>query len=274
MNYVCNLAETVKKPMFMYAKDGNTVVRHYVSLIPLSESLFITKPAKDSYGDLRIDIFIKFPSTPVGLFFQRELLVNENTTDDLVLQYVQNKGCDTPDGFIRYIDRMMDGGAFIKNLEIAFVGQFNPERAKTYKEYHDAYIERLEREQEEKRAKEKAEDEAYCAEQNKLANDAVFAAIAKIKSGGRIKNDTVEFYRSRYDSSVYSIINHLMREYGIKVPLRTQGWINDKLAAVIIENGKCDSVQYFRAKGGKPSEVIYGYIDKLIAAVNAEETEV
>lgn len=41
------------------------------------------------------------------------------------------------------------------------------------------------------------------------------------ENGGVLKNDTITFYRSRYDSSTYSIFNYLMRLYEVKVPLRT-----------------------------------------------------
>lgn len=40
------------------------------------------------------------------------------------------------------------------------------------------------------------------------------------------------------------IVNHIMRRYQVDVPLRTQGWINDKLISVTIENGKCEHLRY------------------------------
>lgn len=69
-------------------------------------------------------------------------------------------------------------------------------------------------------------------------------AIRTIRGGGTLKNEPISLYKSRYDSSTYSIVNHIMRRYQVDVPLRTQGWINDKLISVTIENGKCEHLRY------------------------------
>ena len=47
-------------------------------------------------------------------------------------------------------------------------------------------------------------------------------AIRTIRGGGTLKNEPISLYKSRYDSSTYSIVNHLMRRYQVDVPLRTQ----------------------------------------------------
>ena len=61
-----------------------------------------------------------------------------------------------------------------------------------------------EREQERK-AKADAENKAYCQERNRRAEQQVQEALRTIREGGVLQNDTVEFYRSRYDSSACSI---------------------------------------------------------------------
>ena len=79
----------------------------------------------------------------------------------------------------------------------------------------------------ERRAKAEAEERAFCEEQNRLSEQAVQEAIRTIKDGGVLQNQTVKFYRSRYRCNAFSIVNYLMRKYGVNVPLRTQGWINE-----------------------------------------------
>lgn len=73
-----------------------------------------------------------------------------------------------------------------------------------------------------------------------------------------------------YDSSTYSIVNHLMRRYQVDVPLRTQGWINDKLISVTIENGKCEHLRYMRSKGAQCSQKIFDCMHELILKVCLE----
>ena len=61
-----------------------------------------------------------------------------------------------------------------------------------------------------------------------------------------------------------------MREYHIDVPLRTQGWINEKLTSVTIENGKCEHLRYMRAKSAQCSQRFFDCMSELIHNVCAE----
>lgn len=95
-------------------------------------------------------------------------------------------------------------------------------------------------------------------------------ALDILRNGGKLENQTVTFYESRYNSSSYSIVNYLMRKYGVNVPIRTQGWINEKLVSAKIEDGKCEHLQYYRAKGAQCSQKFFDCMNELITAVNAE----
>lgn len=118
-----------------------------------------------------------------------------------------------------------------------------------------------------RRARIAEEDQAFCEEQNKKAEQAVSSAIQTIRNGGVLENESVKFYRSRCDSSTYSIVNYLMRQYQVDVPLRTQGWINDKLSSVTVRDGACTSLRYLRAKNGRVSQKFFECMDVLIQAV-------
>ena len=116
------------------------------------------------------------------------------------------------------------------------------------------------------------EDKAFCDEQNKIAEQTVSDAIRIIREGGELKNDTLTFYRSRYDASSCSIVLYLMRKYGIDIPLRTQGWINGRLASAMIKDGYCRSLHYWRFKRGRGSTSFYACMNKLIQAVAKKES--
>ena len=124
-----------------------------------------------------------------------------------------------------------------------------------------------------RRAKAEAEDKAFCEEQNRLSEQAVQDAIRTIKDGGVLQNQTVKFYRSRYRYNAFSIVNYLMRKYGVNVPLRTQGWINEKLSSVTIENRKCEHLRYMKTKGAQCSQKFFDCMNELIHKV-CEEMEV
>lgn len=123
-------------------------------------------------------------------------------------------------------------------------------------------------------ARVEAEEKAYCEAQNRAAEQAVAEAVRIIQGGGVLKNDTIKFYRSRYDASSYSIVNYLMRRYHVEVPLRTQGWIKERLVNATIENGKCERLQYYRrTKTGRGSQKFFQCMNELIRAVVAQHPD-
>lgn len=131
-----------------------------------------------------------------------------------------------------------------------------------------------------RRAKEKAraakdaeEEKAFCEEQNWKAEQKISDALQAIRNGGVLKNDTVQFYKSRYEASSYSIVLYLMRQYHIEVPLRTQGWIKDRLLSATIRDGRCKNVQYLRSKKGRCSEAVFKCMDQLAKAVVEQQSE-
>ena len=119
-------------------------------------------------------------------------------------------------------------------------------------------------------AKAKEEEEAFCQAQNSLATQAVLEAIRIIKTNGILENKTLKFFRDRYNSKSFSVVNYLMRKYEVNVPLRTQGWINDRLVSVTIENGRCEHLKYMRGKGGQCSQRFFDCMNELIQKVTTE----
>lgn len=125
----------------------------------------------------------------------------------------------------------------------------------------------------EQQAKEEQADRAFCEEQNLLAEQSVQEAKATLRNGGVLKNNVIKFYSSRYNPTTYSVVNYLMRQYGVEVPIRTQGWINDKLSSVTINNGSCTSIRFLKSKGGRCSEKFFDCMNELISKASAETEE-
>lgn len=122
-------------------------------------------------------------------------------------------------------------------------------------------------------AQSEAEEKAYCAERNQETERTVATAVQIIRNGGVLENDTVKFYNSRYSVSSYCVVNYLMRQYQVDVPLRTQGWINDKLVNATIEEGRCVYLRYLRAKGARASQKFFACMNELIRAVAAQSPD-
>lgn len=122
-----------------------------------------------------------------------------------------------------------------------------------------------------RRQKKRADEIALVEEKNAEMDEKVNEAISTLKQGGTLKNEQIAVYTLTEDSytvSEYSIFNFLMRRYGIKVPLRTQGWINESLASAVIADGRCMTYQYWKSKRGRGSETFYDCMNSLITAIN------
>lgn len=128
-------------------------------------------------------------------------------------------------------------------------------------------------EQRARAARAEAEEREFCEERNSEARKMVDEAVSILRNGGVLENKTIKFYRSRYSCSSYSIFNYLMRQYNVKVPLRTQGWINDKLCNATIKDGSCVNLQFLRAKNSRGSQKFFECMDALILVVTAQALE-
>ena len=121
-----------------------------------------------------------------------------------------------------------------------------------------------------RQAEAEAERKRKREEANRQADEQIRKAIHVLKHGGVLENEMIRLYRADGGYGSYAIVNHLMRLYGVDVSLRTQGWINEKLVSLKIENGRCHDLRYWTRKGGRCSDKIFGCINALIEKVHAE----
>lgn len=172
--------------------------------------------------------------------------------------------------FLNYPVRISQKSCRATFTEVEFIKHIAPELENQMWESRKAFAENQHKKRMEQAAQREAEDQAFIAERNAEAEQIVNKALDILRNGGKLENQTVTFYESRYEHSSYSIVNYLMRKYGVNVPIRTQGWINEKLVSAKIEDGKCEHLQYYKAKGAQCSQKFFDCMNELLAKVNAE----
>ena len=190
---------------------------------------------------------------------------------------IERCGCD-PARQSKYIQSLLGErvSAYLKAKENGgqtfpdFIGALVLNELPRCVELSAVYKAKCAEEQAARAAQAKANEKEYYAARNQEAERKVSEAVQIILSGGVLKNETVTFYRSRYDSSSYSVVNYLMRRYQVDVPLRTQGWINDKLYSATVKDGKCENLQYYRKKNGRVSQKFFECMNAMIRAVTTE----
>ena len=125
------------------------------------------------------------------------------------------------------------------------------------------------KEREEFVAREAAKAKEYADSENEKLEQTVSDAVQIIKSGGILDNKKVVYYETPNCGKSCSLINYLMRRYNVKVPLRTQGWIETRLTGVRIENGESKELWYRRTKNGRGSQLFFQCMNDLIHTVTA-----
>ena len=135
----------------------------------------------------------------------------------------------------------------------------------------DVHKEKCQLEKAARHQKKREEEIALVEEKNEKFNKQVSEAISILQNGGTLKNEGVQVYtltENSYTVSGYSIFNYLMRRYGVKVPLRTQGWINESLVQAVIADGCLASYHCRKSKRGKGSDTFCVCMNSLIAVIN------
>lgn len=116
---------------------------------------------------------------------------------------------------------------------------------------------------------ERAHRESVNAEKEKI----ISAALQIIINGGTLQNNSLCYYKEDGTLVETSLILYLMREYHVNVPLRTQGWIKERLTSATVQEDFCGSVTYHRAKKSQCSQKFFGCMRNLIAAVHDAKEE-
>ena len=252
------------KRCITYNKDQTKALYHHRKIQLVKGNIYRGETQPDPYKD-RCDIYALYDGSPVGLWLGN---VPIDYTVDEVLENLQRKHCLTLKDYLANVREKIQAPNHFMLIELEFIKHIAPELEESMKNARHAFYIQQKHKAEARRQKEDAEDAAFVSAQNEEAQKTVDDALEIIRKGGELKNKDVTFYSSRYSSKTTSLVNHLMAQYGIEVPLRTKGWINDRLVIAIIEDGYCKTVRYMRAKGGQCSQKFVECMNALIQTVN------
>ena len=258
-----------KRLMLCYAPDGNRIVRRRIIVRNVTGNLYMGEVEKrETCSYSSCDLYIYFQEYGIG-FRYGTMPADESVSLDEKQGLLAETA--TPAAFLSFLDRCVEDAKYIRTDMIALAEYIQPDKAASYRE-SNAWILKLRdgrrRAEQEERQRREAE---FVAKANAESHEKIHSAIGILRNGGSLKNDFIRFYRSRYDYSDYCVVNHLMRKYGIEVPLRTQGWINAKLKSVVIRNHRCTNVQYIGARKSTGAETVFRWMNSLVKAVEQED---
>ncbi len=257
-------------PAICYKPDGNSIVCINKLMQHVSGNVYRGKSAQSNGNPPCCMLYVIYPGQIVAMAIN---VVDEESPIDKIMEACKRGNLDTQEAFVSGIKQLIEHQGFIQLKMVEYLKYIDPLLADTCMESRRAYKEKRDQIEKEKQEKKEEEERQYVAERNAEAEKTIENAIKIICKGGKLRNDRITFYRSRYDSSEYSIINYLMRKNGVNVPLKTQGWINDKLSSVEVTSEEDISAWYKRTKNGKGSTKFFECMRQLVQVIRAEKNQ-
>lgn len=255
--------ETVKRKCITFAKDGNSVVKPYKTLYNVEQITgkeehktlyFEVVKGKETWEEASYCLF-----EDLGTICSKVDWIPGYWTLEEFTEKIGKWEYFGKDGLLKRLKEAEENGWYINLLDIELCVILEEiELANHYAEYRDnrkkAIEEAEEKKHAEREAKEREEEEKRLAEVQKILSDAEY----KIFKQEEVHNEEVE---------ETTVINALMKKYGVNVPLRTQGWINSKLAMIVFKDGKI-SYKYYGKSQRDNSTVFKKYLVELENAIN------
>jgi hypothetical protein len=255
--------ESARKKCITFAKDGNTVVRPYKTLYCVEKithdkthaNLYIeVVKSKEPWEENSFYLWDDLDAVCISLGW----ISHYNSLEEFVnlIDKYEYKGVA---GFYKRLEVLEQNNDYINKADIAVCSLLgNIDLAKHYFDYRENQIAvnaaRRKAEMEERRQKEIKEEEKRLAQIEKTIADAEY----RIYKQEDVENIEVEGK---------SIVNALMKKYEIKVPLRTQGWINSKLARIVFKEWGISYMYYGKSQKDN-SKVFRKYLIELENAIN------
>lgn len=245
--------EPISKRVITFAKDGNTVIKPYKKLVPLTGI------------EVDTNLYLEFFSDNYGLSFN----LYDELSDNIIIKIGFNIRCSEDktlkefqaniykypyfgkNGFIKRIMEYFDNGTYINLCEIETLkGISEFELAQKAIDYRAERIKIQEQKyaEEDKQRRERYEKEKE--ERQKEIDDQVARCIDAVRNKKEYRNEDLI-------SGERTVVLQAMKEKGIKIPIKTQGWINKALSRICFENGE---ITYRYYSKHKDSSVFYKYL--------------
>lgn len=253
----------VRKQCWTYKSDGNTPIKKGKNLYPLEDILndntfkgFFVEIVRRKYDDPFFQLW-----NDLGNSCVKDNGIHPCAEIERLKEEMQGwQSYVGIEGFKRSLCEMSEKHNWINNACImALADNGEIELARHYQEFHDEqWKQRSEKERKRKEEYEQRQQEKERKRQEEIA--------AQLECAEQNVRDKKEFKNELIDG--ISIVLCLMDRYGIKVPIKTQGWFNQKLAFVKWLDGEI-TYSYYKTKGTNGSQTAFKYLRMLEEAVNA-----
>ena len=241
----------------LYISNNKALIRNKEMIrVPEFDNLYTEEVITDTN---RVKIYIDFGIVCyyVGIYN----LVDLKNAKDKIKTY-------TLDFYLNKIREAKNNNQFINVAEIKLVELSGASKKEVQEliDYRQAWYDRKEKEEQEKRIKRELEEEEFVENKNKELENLVLAAEQAILNKQELINKNITIYKSKYESNTLSLILYMMKRYNINVPLKTQGWINQALYSIKY-NKEWGEYSYMYYNTSANSTVFSKYLSQLIKEI-------
>lgn len=257
--------DTVKIHCIDFSKTkNNTAVKHYLNLYPM-EAITGNKELHGFYMEIKKDgcftdytVWNDCEGILAVKYFKPEEDFDISAVSEIMNRNMLFKGFE---GYKRLLAKKEENGAFINIVEIsALIELGDTELASHYNNYRENYIRMQEEKNRELELQRQAKHQKEIEMQQKAFETQITNAEECIRMNKLLQNDLLD--------TGNHLVLYLMKKHNISVPLKTQGWINNKLTSVVFNKDDTITVYFLRGKGCKCPQSIYKYLGLLKTAVN------
>lgn len=243
---------------------NNTVIKHWLNLYPM-EAVTGSKELQGFYIELKRDGYFTdymLWNDCKGILAVKCFKLEEDF-DISVISEVMNRNMQFKsfEGFKRILAQKEESGAFINIVEIsALIELGDTKLASHYSNYRENYIKMRDEKNRELELERQSKHQKEIEMQQKALEAKIADAEECIRRNKLLQNDLLD--------TGNHLVLYLMKKHNISVPLKTQGWINNKLTSVVFSKNNTITVYFLRGKGCKCPQSIYKYLALLKEAVN------
>lgn len=236
------------RQVYGYKPDGNTVTAHRWKVCHLTGDLYLQQPYDGQYGQRFAHVVLIADGVKIGL--DVDTIGNCQLDHSSIADVEKRIGFSTLAEFNACVLSAIESNGYIKNSYIAFVRQYDGELAQRMEDYKTAWTARREQEETERRAEIDRKEEQQRIEREQAISEKLARAEKAIINGGHIENEML-------DSKLLFL--RLFDKYGVKLAIRSRGWVIDKLKSIVQYNDGHISVYFSRVRDTDKSS--HGFVD-------------
>lgn len=264
----------VKRKVIMFDSTGNKAVYHNKEVRQVTGNIYI--------GETEGTDYYKYYSAyaifgdKIGLYVGR--LTNAERVDKIE-ELIPKSHLSSFDDYITDIEDRIANNRWINCVEREYIRNYRPDLVANIEVARAAYKAKQEEQREARAAERKAERIAKAERCNAEFMEVINKAIATLKNGGCVENKYMDLMENPDEAGYheykhYTTFTYLFDKYGIKLPIRTRGFVIDRLASVTYDAEKQGmQYSYMRTGNSKGSSKLYDYLYALVDKIKNESEE-